>query len=64
MDEITDEPAALVERIAALDIGKATLTTCVRVPHEDKPGARCQELVCSRVATPVVTRSIPSASFF
>ena len=26
MDEITEEPAALVERIAALDIGKATLT--------------------------------------
>ena len=35
MDEITEEPGALVERIAALDIGKATLTVCVRVPHED-----------------------------
>ena len=43
MDEITEEPGALVERIAALDIGKATLTACVRVPHEDKPGARRQE---------------------
>ena len=38
MDEITEEPGALVERIAALDIGKATLTACLRVPHEDKPG--------------------------
>ncbi len=64
MDEITDEPSPLVERIAALDIGKAMLTTCVRVPHEDKPGARCQEFVCSRDVTPVVTRSIPSAAFF
>ncbi len=44
MDEITEEPAALVERIAALDIGKATLTACVRMPHEDKPGARRQEV--------------------
>ena len=44
MDEITEEPGALVERIAALDVGKATLTVCVRVPHEDKPGARRQEV--------------------
>jgi len=44
MDEITEEPGALVERIAALDIGKAALTVCVRVPHEDKPGARRQEV--------------------
>ena len=44
MDEITEEPGALVERVAALDIGKATLTACVRVPHEDKPGARRQEV--------------------
>ena len=43
MDEITEEPGALVERIAALDIGKATLTVCARVPHDDKPGARRQE---------------------
>jgi len=44
MDEITEEPGALVERVAALDIGKATLTACVRVPHEGKPGARRQEV--------------------
>jgi hypothetical protein len=26
--------------VAALDIGKATLVACVRVPHETKPGER------------------------
>jgi len=35
--------AELVARVAALDAGKATLTACVRVPHEDKPGRRRQE---------------------
>jgi len=44
MDEITEEPAALAERVAALDIWKATLTVCARVPHDDKPGARRQEV--------------------
>jgi transposase len=34
----------LVERVAALDIGKATLMACIRVPHEDKPGQRLQEV--------------------
>ena len=49
MEEITEEPGALVERVAALDIGKATLVACVRVPHEDKPGARRQEArTCAR----------------
>ena len=38
------EEAELVARVAALDIGKATLTACVRVPHEDKPGRRRQEV--------------------
>ena len=42
--EETDEPAQLVERVAALDIGKATLTACIRVPHEDKPARRRQEV--------------------
>jgi transposase len=54
MDEITEEPAALVERIAALDIGKATLTACVRVPHEDKPGARRQEVRTYATLTPAL----------
>ena len=44
MEDITEETAELVARVAALDIGKAELTACVRVPHEDKPGRRRQEV--------------------
>jgi hypothetical protein len=33
-----------VARVAALDIGKASLTACVRVPHETRPGTRRQEV--------------------
>ena len=44
MEEITEETAELVARVAALDIGKATLTACVRVPHETRPGRRWQEV--------------------
>ena len=44
MEEITEETAELVARVAALDIGKAELVCCVRVPHEDKPGRRRQEV--------------------
>jgi len=44
VEDITEETAELVARVAALDIGKAELTACVRVPHEDKPGRRRQEV--------------------
>jgi transposase len=42
--EETDEPVELVQRVAALDIGKATLMACIRTPHPDKPGRRRQEV--------------------
>jgi hypothetical protein len=42
--EATDEAVELVERVCALDIGKAALTVCIRVPHDDKPGHRRQEV--------------------
>jgi len=42
--EQTEEPVELVARVAALDIGKASVTACVRVPHDDKPGRRRQEV--------------------
>jgi transposase len=42
--EATDEPVQLVERVAALDIGKAGLVACIRVPHERTPGRRRQEV--------------------
>jgi transposase len=44
MEEITEEAAELVARVAALDIGKAELVACVRVPHETIPGRRRQEV--------------------
>jgi transposase len=49
--EETTERSELVERVAALDLGKATLTACVRVPHASKPGRRCQEVREYRTTT-------------
>ena len=46
-----DELPELVERVAALDLGKATVTACVRVPHPGKPGRRCQEVQEYRTTT-------------
>jgi transposase len=43
MEEV-DEQDLHVERVAALDLGKATLEACVRVPHESRPGRRLQEV--------------------
>jgi len=40
-DEQTEE---IIERIAALDIGKAELVCCARVPHEGRPGRRLQDV--------------------
>jgi transposase len=54
MEEVTDEPAELVERVAALDIGKASLVCCVRVPHESKPGGRRQEVRTCGTVTPAL----------
>jgi transposase len=54
MDEITEERGTLVERVAALDIGKATLTACLRVPHEGKAGARRQEVRTFATLTPAL----------
>ena len=34
----------IVARVAALDIGKAEVVCCIRVPHEGKPGRRLQEV--------------------
>ena len=43
MDEV-DDADLVVERVAALDLGKAGLEACVRVPHPQRPGRRMQEL--------------------
>jgi len=40
----TPDDAASVERVAALDIGKAEVVCCVRVPHPSGSGRRVQEV--------------------
>ncbi len=50
----TQENEEIIERVAALDIGKAELMCCVRVPGEDHPGRRLQEVQ----AYPTLTRSV------
>jgi transposase len=40
----TADREEIIERVAALDIGKAGLVCCVRVPQEGKPGRRLQEV--------------------
>jgi transposase len=40
----TQDSEEIIERVAALDIGKAELVCCVRVPDEDHRGRRLQEV--------------------
>jgi hypothetical protein len=40
----TQDNEEIITRVAALDIGKAGLVCCVRVPHEGRPGRRLQEV--------------------
>jgi hypothetical protein len=40
----TQDDQEIIARVAALDIGKAELVCCVRVPEEDRPGRRLQEV--------------------
>jgi transposase len=54
MEESTEEPVGLVERVCAIDIGKAGLVVCVRVPHEIKPGRRVQEVREYATTTPAL----------
>jgi transposase len=42
--EETQDREELIERVAALDIGKAELVCCVRVPSQATPGGRRQEV--------------------
>ena len=44
MLEETQETEEIIQRVAALDIGKAELTCCVRVPSPDALGKRLQEV--------------------
>ena len=40
----TQDGEEIIKRVAALGIGKAELVCCVRVPDEDRPGRRLQEV--------------------
>ena len=40
----TQDNEEIIERVAALDIGKAELMCCIRVPGEEPPGRRLQEV--------------------
>ena len=40
MPEETEDREEIIERVAALDIGKAELVACVRVPSPTTPGRR------------------------
>jgi transposase len=42
--EETQETAEIIQRVAALDVGKAELTCCVRVPSPGHRGKRAQEV--------------------
>jgi len=42
--EVDPQVEEIIERVAALDIGKAELVCCARVPHEGKPGRRLQDV--------------------
>ncbi len=54
----TQENEEIIARVAALDIGKAEVMCCVRVPDEDRPGRRLQEVQ----AYSTMTRSLRGLS--
>jgi transposase len=46
--EETHDSDQIIQRVAALDVGKAELTCCVRVPGQGGSGRRLQEVrTCS-----------------
>ena len=47
----THDTEELIQRVAALDIGKAELTCCVRVPSSTAPGKRSQEVTTYKTMT-------------
>jgi transposase len=42
--EEIEQAQEIVERVAAIDVAKASGMVCVRTPHEDKPGKRVQRV--------------------
>lgn len=54
----TQDNEEIIERVAALDIGKAEVVCCLRVPDEEHPGRRLQEVE----SYSTMTRSLLSMS--
>ena len=54
MLEETEDREVIIERVAALDIGKAEVMCCVRVPAQSGRRRRVQEVA----AYPTMTRSL------
>jgi hypothetical protein len=46
--EETQDTEEIIQRVAALDIGKAELVCCVRVPSPDRPGTRLRRCGLTR----------------
>jgi len=49
--EETQETEEIIQRVAALDVGKAELTCCVRVPGQGGSGRRLQEVTTYQTMT-------------
>jgi transposase len=58
MLEKTQDEGVIIERVAAVDIGKAEVVCCARVPDPDQAGARAQEVR----TYPTMTRSLVAMS--
>ncbi|SCL31040.1 Transposase [Micromonospora rhizosphaerae] len=54
MEAITEEPVQVVARVCAIDIGKAGLVACVRVPHVSRRDRRVQEVREYATVTPAL----------
>jgi transposase len=54
MLEETPDDGVIIERVAAVDVGKAEVVCCVRVPSPERAGARAQEVR----TYPTMTRSL------
>ena len=60
MLEEANDSQELIERVAALDIGKAELVCCARVPSRDRPGRRLQEVQTYQTMTGSTPPSVVS----
>jgi transposase len=54
VEEITEEPVEVAARVCAIDIGKAGLVACVRVPHATRAGRRVQQVREYATVTPAL----------